>query len=133
MRARRRGVSVLGAVIPPVGPELTDHRRARAQPLIHLLEGVIVDLVELNVFVSTRFSRFGVGLSDQILLGAPVRRRRRLGRRPVFDGIRFGFRVRFGVGAAQQKRYEQNLKHKADAGIDIQCNLPLQTSPTQNG
>src|SRR5581483_7700617 len=60
----RRGIAELGAEVAAVGTELLDDRYRRTQPHIQLFQGIVVDEIEVDVFVAAAFARSRVGLSQ---------------------------------------------------------------------
>lgn len=72
VRKSGRGVAELDAVVLALGAKLGHDGGGGAEPDVQLLERIVVDEVELNVFVAPAFSGLGVGAAEQIQAGMRV-------------------------------------------------------------
>lgn len=79
MNGRRGIVAKLGAEVFSRGLELGDDSGVSAKPDIQVLEGIVVDEVELNVLIAPAFAGGRVGCAKQVELRAFLFHRLRLG------------------------------------------------------
>ena len=111
----RRGVPELRAEIVVPRRELADDGGGGTEPHVQLLERVVVDQIELDVFVAPALAGVGVRLPQQIQLDALVR----IGRLEVFFLLflrgesRFFCRLRRSLSCTRDKqKYQQSKSHK---------------------
>ena len=70
METGSRPVAVFRAEPTAIGAEFLDDRRSRAHPDVELFQSVVVDRVELDVFVTAAFAGLCVRLAQKVELGS---------------------------------------------------------------
>jgi len=106
-------VAKLGAEVFSLGLKLGDDGGVGAQPDVQVLEGVVVDEIELDVFIAAALPGSGVGRAQEIEFGAFLFHRLLLGFGRFFGCLfnRFGrFRWRGLLGQEKQDP-ESELEH----------------------
>ena len=98
------GGAEFSAEVVAVGGEFVDEGGGDADALVELFLGVVVDEVELDVFVAAAFAGFVVGLAEEVQLGAGLGGRRIFERGGLVLGWFFGG---LGVGSDRQGEPEE--------------------------
>ena len=72
MQGNAGTISEFGAEIISVGLELLNERGGCAQPDVQLFQRIVIDEIELNVFIAPALTALGVGLAQQVEFRALV-------------------------------------------------------------
>jgi hypothetical protein len=106
-------VAKFGAEVFSLGLKLGDDGGVGAQPDVQVLEGVVVDEIELDVFIAAAFPGGRVGCAQEIEFGAFLFDRLLLGFSRFFGRLfnRFGRLGRCGLLGQEKQDPESKLEH----------------------
>ena len=69
MEGASRRSAIFGGKVTPVGAKFVHESRGNAYTAVELAGGILVDQVDLNVFIAAHLAAGGIGLAKQINTG----------------------------------------------------------------